>query len=311
MDVRATLVNNIDINFDAMRGKNWRLLAAMLLIAFSLCASTQDAPETVYWASSSAPGQPVYKHYLNIQLGFETQKLLFKHLPDYKVEYRPQNTLRVFKELQQEKNVCTDTKVRTPSRDKVGYATSKPQIMLMGLKLVVNKDNAMFTDTDHGFQFDLNQFMQQHPKALMGVVAGRSYGATVDAEMNKLRQGKRIYERSAAQGTIGALDMLVERWVDVILDYPPLTNHYLRQRGDQSSLSKIRYFNVKNVPEFTHGYIYCSKSEFGQKLIAELDKVLPVVAKQKAYFEAHLNYVLAENHSSFARAYNQMYSTNF
>lgn len=279
-----------------------------VLLIFNICQGAKADQQVVYWASSSAPGTPVFKHYLNIQLGFDTQRLLFEHLPEYQVVYRPQNSTRVFKELQRETNVCTDTKIRTKERDAIGYASALPQIILRGLKFIVNQNNHLFDNTETNRKYTIEEFLQAHPNATMGAVNSRSYGSKIDADLRQLSEQNRLYQRSAEQGTIGALDMLMENWVDVILDYPPLTNHYLSQRPGHSD---IRYFDLADVPEYSFGYIYCSKSKFGKTLVENLNRALATAAAERAYYDAHLSYVKNEHKQVFTETYNRIYSTDF
>jgi uncharacterized protein (TIGR02285 family) len=278
---------------------------ALFLIASSVAS---HAEQPIIWASSSAPEEPVYGHFTNIQLGFNLQRLIFAHLPDYNIQYRPQNNARVFQEMQREPNVCTDTKIRTHERDASAIASALPQILMEGLRLMVREQDPLFIGLDTAAPVSLVSFIQRYPKAILGIVAGRSYGDKLDKQIQQLQEQGRVYQLSAERGGIGAIDLLVNGKVNVILDFLVLTEHYLNQREDRITLHNLE---LAGEPVYANGHIYCSNSEFGQKLMQQVNQVMRKVVLERSYLDTHLSYISPARQPAFIRYYNQVYQTQF
>lgn len=291
--------------------KGIRFVGVTCLFLVTGFSYSQDNPKLVYWSATSLPNQPVVKHYTDFQLGFETQEMLFEFLPSYKAVHRPQNNIRIFKELTKEPNVCTGTKADTPRRRAAGNKTDIPQIVIPGLKLITRKGEEFDRPAQGDKPMDLMTYMALYPDALLGAVNGRHYGEYIDKQIAQLARMGRVYQRSAQHGIIGALDMLAEKRVSVILDYPTLTEHYSKQRLAGDEPLELSYYKVKDVPQFANGYVFCSKSEFGQELIDKLNVVIRQAAKQPRYYQAHIEDIPEEEIPSFTRYYNEVYGTSF
>ncbi|WP_293747603.1 hypothetical protein [uncultured Paraglaciecola sp.] len=287
-----------------------RLLTSFSRITFLLfiCLPASYAQQTVIWASTSAPDEPIYKEYTSIQLGFEIQRLVFAHLPEYQIQYRPQNGSRVFWELLNEPNVCTGTKIRTAKRDAQAVASRFPQVLIEGLRLMVREQDEVFDDMDINTPTDMLSFMQRYPKALLGYVIGRSYGDAIDQQLQYLNTSGKVYQRSAEHGSIGAIDMLLEGKVNVILDFLILTQDYLKQRQNPIGL---RYVELAGADTYANGHIYCSNSQFGQRLMKKINKVMQNAVKERIYLDIHLSYIDPKRHVAFIDYYNKTFETSF
>jgi uncharacterized protein (TIGR02285 family) len=287
-----------------------RLLTSLSLVAVFLisCSLASHAQQPIIWASSSAPEEPVYGHFTNIQLGFNVQRLIFAHLPDYDIQYRPQNNARVFQEMQREPNVCTDTKIRTRERDASAIASALPQILMEGLRLTVREQDPIFNSLDTAVPVSLVSFIQRYPKAILGIVGGRSYGDILDRQIQQLQAQGRVYQLSAERGSIGAIDLLVNGKINVILDFLVLTEHYLQQRDDRILLYNLE---LAGVPAYANGHIYCSNSEFGHKLMQQVNQVMRNIVLDRSYLDAHLAYISPARQPAFISYYNQVYQTQF
>jgi uncharacterized protein (TIGR02285 family) len=281
------------------------MLASLLLV---VCLPAANAQQAVIWASTSAPEQPVYEQFTNIQLGFDVQRLIFAQLPGYQIQYRPQNSARAFQEMQREANVCTGTKLRTDERDNTALVSELPQVLLEGLRLMVRQHDPLFAEVESAVIVNLVSFIQRYPSAILGYVAGRSYGNTLDKQLQLLQEQGRVYQLSAERGSIGAIDMLAKGKVDIILDFPVLTEHYFSQQGEQMMLHALK---LAGEPAYANGHIYCSNSAFGQQFMQHLDQAMRTVVAQRSYLDAHLAHISPERQPAFIDYYNHVYQTRF
>lgn len=283
------------------------LLACQCVLVESTAQGAKK--QRVIWSPITAPDQPSYKHFSTMDVGHATQKAIFSRLPEYYVHYRPQNYDRVFLEMQQNHNQCTDSKVKSSKRDEVANASALPQFLVSGVKAFFHSDTRKFNQRQFSKPQKLAELMQHNQQLLIGRVAGRTYSDNLDPVLARLLADGRVYDRSTEYGLLGALDLLLNKRVDLVLDYPPVVRHHLLERNlPQDTLSHLE---LAGEPSFKEAYIYCAKGAFAEALLQKINQVLADLARERVYLDIQLNYVVEAQKQAFISHYNTVYGSNF
>lgn len=280
------------------------ILTLLLVVSTTLKAQ----PQELIWLSSSEPGKPLIQGVDNIDLPYRTFQLIFQYLPQYKPVFKVQNTLRAFHELEQGDNLCTDSKIRTRDRLNRAVVTQIPQLVKLGLRLVVYQDEPLLEQYYPATEVDLMQVMKSSPQLSLAVVAGRSYGTAMDELLAGLEGDHQVWHRSAEYGTNGGLALLLRKRVKMTLEYPSAVERMLRYTDMRPEL---KMWSLKDGTQYQQGYIFCSNSEFGKQLVKDLDQAITQASKTRAYFEQHLKYTPQELKPQIRKYYNQVYATSF
>jgi uncharacterized protein (TIGR02285 family) len=100
--------------------------------------------------------------------------------------------------------------------------------------------------------------------------------------------------------------MLFKNRVDYVIDYPAEIKVALDRYNEKIKLDSIK---ISNSSGYIVGYIACSKSDFGQQVIKDINRELRKLYKTPAFYQAHVRYLDQADMAEFNLAYEQVFQT--
>ena len=180
-------------------------------------------------------------------------------------------------ELSKQQNSCMFNKIKTPERLEVASFSHYPISIYPPLRLIVlAKNQHIFAD-----QFDLGQ-LPENTQGQIGIVKDRAYGQYIDQKIT--RNPHQFYIRGGMSSSNKLIEMLkVERVVGII-EYSEVVDAYLRDNDKALDYVSVP---IRHVDQAIYGYIACSKGDKGDKVMAEIDRVMSQQSFQEAFIRMH------------------------
>ncbi len=233
-------------------------------------------------------------------IGFvdQIQKIIIKNLPQYEHRIHKVTMGRTMHDMKAGKTVCNPALFNTPTRQ-IFVTFSNYSVMHPNLQVVMKNTlaNSLKLDTE----VDLNLLFKHH-KLIMSRVASRSYGHYLD---NILLQYNSLINDRASDSNFALFKMLESDRIDFIISYPSVANYAILKL---QSKHQYRTLKIKGVAPYVMGSIGCSKTPWGEKVIADINKVLAKLKITDAYFNAISSW---QNQQTLNQEYRNFYQKNF
>jgi uncharacterized protein (TIGR02285 family) len=185
---------------------------------------------------------------------------------------------RSWSDLNKLGNACMYNKFKSTEREQVAYFSQKPISIFPPLRLIVLKKYA----AQFPQQIDLAN-LPPSLKGQIGVVTSRSYGEAINPIL--LAHPESFYFRSGMGSTLKLLEMLAKERVAGVIEYSKEASLIQNLQGLNFDFQAIP---IKGVMRPNFGYMACSKTAAGEKLIANIDLIMATPAFKQAFIEEHL-----------------------
>lgn len=183
-------------------------------------------------------------------------------------------------ELSKQQNSCMFNKIKTPERLEVASFSHYPISIYPPLRLIVlAKNQQIFAQ-----QLDLAN-MPANTQAQIGVVKDRAYGEYIDQQITK--RPHEFYVRGGVSSSNKLIEMLKAERVLGVIEYSEVVDAYLRDNNKSLDYISIP---IRHVEQPIYGYIACSKGDKGDKITAEIDRVMAQQSFQEAFIRMHDDY---------------------
>lgn len=282
----------------------------LLLLTLLFTSTIYAGPEQIMWITSDPQGH-TYKNLATIGIKSTTFRLLQEQLPEYDFKLEVANNARAMQLLESKPNYCTGNKVLSADRVARFYHTSLPQTVFPGLRLYVVKHSPLYNKlemlTSEQQPLSISQVLESTGERDFGLVGGRRYGKELDQYFADPKWQHKLWIRTAADMSAGMLNMLSKKRVAAVMESPTGVHHYLSQLGNTTELHS---YAIKESPEMALGYIFCSKSAQGKRVISAFNQALKKLSATRAYLLAHLDRLPQQDKAAYLRLYNQVYATN-
>ncbi|NWK79913.1 TIGR02285 family protein [Aquitalea sp. LB_tupeE] len=276
------------------------MVAATALSALpSQCAQAEQL--TVNWqmpdyppviiASGPAKGQG----YADVFLQY-----LMAHTPDLKhvVEYSSMS--RVFGLMKQGLPVCEPSLLKTAEREQY-VDFSDPVEFVLPHHVVVRADrlNRLHAYRNAAGAVDIARLMRD--TSLISIrQEKRGYPPVVLDAMQEAAGKKNLIQTS--DDDEGPFRQLASGWVDYIISYPDEIN-WFANKLNLAAASRLVYLPIVGLPDYTLGYVGCTKGPWGKKIIQRVNKVLARTGKRPPWIDAEARWLDPEA----ARHYEDIY----
>lgn len=187
---------------------------------------------------------------------------------------------------------CRGNLRQSAERDAKYYRTTTPQVIFPSLHLYSNVPIAKNP-------VSLDDLSQQ--ALVLPLQYKRDYGIDVSVLRNSALKIVDLYSYAKASNAIALFD---RGRADLLIEYPSVYQA-LSTRADDN---KAYVYPIEETEAYSPGFIYCSKSAAGEKMIAELDRVLTELSQRQAYFDVHKNWF---KNFDITPLYNTVYKTTF
>lgn len=202
---------------------------------------------------------------------------VIQNLPEY-IHKQPITTLaRALEDMKLGKNACHPSLFKSPERE---------QYMVFSQASLFNHGNHVIT------RKAVSETLPPGPVELSGLVKeskmtfvsikGRSFGTYIDNQLAGLNKHRVVEIPSDSLSVMFRL-LAIGR-IDITIAYP-FELEYFAQYEDGVSYS-LELLPIAGLPKFLAGNIACSNTEWGQRAIKHIDKVLTRIKPTKEYKQA-------------------------
>ena len=232
-----------------------------------------ESPDTITWLQAYFPPVTIPSG-PDAGLGFydKITETIINSLPHYKHSFVTANVPRIIHEIKNEKRGCCASLYKTPEREQY-TAFSIPVVLVLPNGIIVRKEDkelfSYYMTSDE--EIKLTEILKDK-NLMLGVAKGRKYSGGIDEILAAHGKEANILERTGEDVFKGLLDMLLMGRIEYLLGFP-VEAQYLAQkvgRGDD-----IQFYPVAETQvEYTVGHVGCPDTEWGRKVIGEVDKIL-------------------------------------
>jgi len=269
------------------------------LPSLDLSADELNTEDTITWYTFDSP--PV-----TITVGKDTDRgfgdrnrLLFQQaLTQYTHLTKTVNYQRALLDMKNGEKVCSSALLKTVERKK--YITySHPNFLLIPNGVLVRSaDIHLFQPyIDSSNRLNLSLALTSN-NFILGTSSGRRYGAGVDSLLEKIRKNSpgQLLIRSGQDVNSGLIHMLHKNRLDLVLGFSTEQEYAARSIGNEAATAFLPI--VEQLP-YTLGYTGCSKGEWGDRMVGQINGVLEEPATFVAFMQYYKNWLPSSNHSYY------------
>ena len=272
-------------------------IAAWLSVA--ACGTAQAAELTISWQMPDFPpaiiGSGPHKGtgYADVFLRY-----FIERTPDIKHVIEPSSMSRVFGLMRQGELVCEPSLIKTAEREQyVDFSDPVEFVLPHHVVLPVSLLPKLAPYRNAKGEVDMSKLVR-------------------DTSLTTVRQEKRGYPPpvlSAFEAAAGQKNFIVSSddgqaafrqiatgWISYAVAYPNEANWYARQL---ETPLKLAYVPIAGIPEYTIGYVGCTKSPWGKKVIQRVNEVVAKAGKRPPWVDAEAGFLDPEAAKRFEVIY--------
>jgi len=210
------------------------------------------------------------------------ENLIIQKLTLYNVKIERVTAPRITRILHTKDNVCVANRAETPERKQYSLF-SDPQSFYLTHKLYrFNQTSALPSQllNSKGEIKDLADVFKVLPAKTIGLAQDVSFGNFLDQQIKKIKPAN-IYYRGGNQRVVALSSMLYKSRVDFVLALP------VDLTPNEAQKQLIEQYTIAGAPPYLIAHFNCSKSQLGQRVINDINKILANVYQTKDYYQAH------------------------
>ena len=247
----------------------------------TLCLILTGAPvlakDIIYWQTYHIPPISIKKGD-NEGQGFQDKMLalITKQLPDYEHVHPLTTHVRALKDMREGKPVCHPGLFKTPEREQF-MVFSQASMITPSLRLIYTEK----ADTPYtmGSRVNIGQLLNQNAIDI-GLIKGRSYGVELDSQLNNSPAERLLW--FSIEGAEAILKMVSTGRLDMTVAYPFEIGYYNRK----NQTAPLNMATIDGVNDYAVGYVACSKTPWGEQVVAQIDAILPSLRRTPEYINA-------------------------
>lgn len=233
-----------------------------------------------------------------------TERHVIFQLEDYDITVKRVTIKRINHLLKTNPNACAANRAKLPQRQEYSIF-SNPQSFYLTHKLYrFNKDLPMPAPlfNKEGELVSLIKLFEHQATERIGLVQGVSYGAFLDKQVEQLPNDNTYY-RGGNKRVVALENMLYAGRVDYLLALPVDMNPSVEQ------LAKLEQYNIAGAPKFVIAHFSCSKTEFGQQAINDINEILMETYKKGPFYSINQAWY-SDTDLQFIQSYLQSHHLN-
>jgi uncharacterized protein (TIGR02285 family) len=261
-------------------------------------------------SSVSAPDN----HSPTRDINSQTMHVLAPYLSGYELLPRVTNAARTLSILASSDDVCTGKSVYTENRAAYSHYTQLPQVVFPPLRLYMLASHPLAQQVQQRLaaseanRLSLHDVLSMDRNLTLGLMRGRSYTPELDKAIDSDQYSNQLWIRSVPDQSSGLFTMLLNGRVDFTIHTSVASQRFMHDAGVDDELVVIP---LTEAGAHLSGYMMCSKSELGERFIADANHAIEQASKQRAYFDMHMSWVPRGERPFLAEIYNATYGTNF
>jgi len=248
----------------------------LYILCFIVYTSSVYAKETVVWAVADRPTSYILE---GVDKGRgvvdEVYYLLHKNLKEYEHKTNKMNFARVLQQMENGENQCA-CGFKKPEREKVGYY-SVPAVIALPFSVIVKKGKLekIYGKTE---SIALKNLLDNE-KFKGGVSKKRSYG-NITPLIDTYEKKGNLYAHPSTQNL---MKMLMADRLDYAIEIHSFANYIAKQLDNEDIFETYAIDENKN--KVLIAYIFCTKNEWGRKIIEKVDRILEKERQTPTYVE--------------------------
>lgn len=262
----------------------------------------ENDDQTIYWQTYHRP-PGIIKTGVDQGSGFVEKALylITRQMPEYTHEYPIASLTRALADIKAKKNVCHPALFKTKERAQY-MLFSEASMINPGNRIIALKGALDHLATDN--YVDLEQLLESHHYSF-SLIKERSYGQAVDDKIKGHEDDSK--SQLLASTELGAIfHMVLKKRVDFTISFPFELNYFI-EKNNMSPTAFSSYY-IKNVPQYTLGYVACPKNAWGEQIIAKVNKVLNKTKLQDSYKQAVTSWW---GNEQFSKEFEAFYNNQF
>ncbi|WDE13516.1 TIGR02285 family protein [Thalassomonas haliotis] len=225
-------------------------------------------------------------------------ELIARQLPDYQFEKTRMPSSRVIEAVSKSSNrYCILSIYNTPTRQKQITFTDNFSTLGLAPAIIMSADLKVATSVRNTGVISLAYLLQREYR--LGMPSGRSYSVPLDKIITSEQFQQQIHVRYGTDHLQNLFKMMLSGRIHMILGYP---DELMYLADELQVREQVMLMKLSEAEAMSKGYIGCSKNDWGEAVIRDLDKAMATVHQQGSYKKI-LKYWLAEDVSELVDAY--------
>ncbi|MCW9045632.1 MAG: TIGR02285 family protein [Alphaproteobacteria bacterium] len=216
------------------------------------------------------------------------ERFILSKLPEYDHKIEVSNFKRIIRTLESGQNACAVAILKTPERAKM-TEYSIPHFLVHPVRIIIRKsDLAHYTPyKKQDGTYSLETILKDN-KVTLGYSHGRSYSKTLDNLISL--HATKLNSVMTARRTIleGLLRMLDRKRFDFTLGYAHEALYFMRKSEKSYDFITLP---ISEQNTFNEVFVGCSKTDWGHKVIQQVNKILIKHRSKKSYYGSYLNWL--------------------
>jgi len=210
------------------------------------------------------------------------ENVIIQKLAHYNVKIERVTASRINRILKSKDNICTANRAMTEDRRQYSLF-SDPQSFYLTHKLYrFNQKSTLPSQlfNNKGEIKDLASVFNKLPQKTIGLAQDVSFGNFLDLQIKQINPAN-VYYRGGNQRVVALASMLYMSRVDFVLALP------VDITPNEAQKPFVEQYTIAGAPPYLIAHFNCSKSELGQRIINDINKVLASVYQTEDYYLAH------------------------
>ncbi|MFT4930103.1 MAG: hypothetical protein ACI8WB_006239 [Phenylobacterium sp.] len=166
-------------------------------------------------------------------------------------------------------NACSYSLLKTEPRQQF-LIFSKPLYYVLPLGVISLVRNDVSSMLDKQGHFVIPRLVKNEG-VIIGKLANRSYGESLDKQLSALPEGKNVITLTANRQFKGLFKMMTLNRIDAGLGFAMEAFYLNKTTPPSQSGNQVVYYPIKDQPSLTKGYVGCHKGTFGQQVIRTIN----------------------------------------
>lgn len=203
-------------------------------------------------------------------------QLITAKLPNYEHREPTATLARTLLDMKHGKTVCHPALFKTKERQQ--YLHFSKAVLINPTHRVVARKNVLNAIVQND-AVDLTELLRLD-KLRYGLIKGRSFTHNLDKTLVEYLDDDNFFEMSNTD--IGLLfTMMAKSRIDVSIAYPSEISYFLEQHPKFKD--RFELYPIAHTPEYSFGYIACSKNAWGRAVIQQVNRALEVLKPTAQY----------------------------
>lgn len=208
-------------------------------------------------------------------------RYFIERTPELRHVIEPSSMSRVFGLMKQGQPVCEPSLLKTAERE--AYVDfSGPVEFVLPHHIVVRADRVarLAPYRDRSGAVDIARLLADTTLTTVRQEK-RGYPPVVLQAFSAAAGQKNLLQTS--EDDQGPFRQLANGWVDYIITYPDEVNWFSIQLGQSV---KLAYLPIAGLPEYTLGYVGCTKGAWGRKIVERVNQIVARAGKRPPWIDA-------------------------